>query len=326
MFPAGLVIALHCSGAGAGQWRSLGELLGSEFPLAAPEHYGCDRSGSWSGTHAFSLADEAVRTIELIDRGMERIHLVGHSYGGGVALHVALMRPHRIASLSLYEPSAFHLLRQMGDRGRDGFAEIAAVARATGECILCGDHAAAAKLFVDYWGGRGAWATMRPSVQSDLIRWAPKAPLDFRALIEEPTAIEAYSQLRMPTLVIRGEHAPLPTGALAEELPSLMPCVRTSVIPGAGHMGPMTHVSAVNELIAAHIRTSAAADRVSESAQPASNVPDGDGLRANPIAATGRNYDMASRSVPSALAASGHGERQSDAGRDRADRYGSCNA
>src|SRR5262245_15333862 len=102
------VIALHCSGAGAGQWRQLAEALGPTHNLTAPEHYGCDSSGPWTGSGAFTLADEAARTFELIDRSERRVHLIGHSYGGGVALHVALARPGRIASLTVYEPSAFH--------------------------------------------------------------------------------------------------------------------------------------------------------------------------------------------------------------------------
>src|SRR5688572_26868695 len=94
------VIALHCSGAGAGQWRKLGEALGSDHELIAPEHYGCDSVGPWTGEHAFTLADEAKRTIALIDNAPREVHLVGHSYGGGVALHVALRRPEKIASLT----------------------------------------------------------------------------------------------------------------------------------------------------------------------------------------------------------------------------------
>jgi pimeloyl-ACP methyl ester carboxylesterase len=207
------------------------------------------------------LADEAARTIDLIDRGEGKVHLVGHSYGGGVALHVAFARPDRLASLSLYEPSAFHLLRQMGDRGTAAFAEISGVARFTGERVLAGDCADAAKFFVDYWGGDGAWAAMRPSARAGLIHWAPKAPLDFRALIEESMPIAAYRELPVPTLVIRGEHAPLPTRIVAEALPALMPCARLCVVAGAGHMGPLTHASAVSELIAAHIRACEAASR-----------------------------------------------------------------
>ena len=116
------VIALHCSGAGASQWSSLADALGGDYDVLAPEHYGCESSGPWTGEHAFTLADEAARAIALIDHREEKVHLVGHSYGGGVALHVALARPDRIASMALYEPP-FHLLRQLGEPG-PGLCEI----------------------------------------------------------------------------------------------------------------------------------------------------------------------------------------------------------
>ena len=86
------VIALHCSGAGASQWDRLAEALGPAYEVLVPEHYGCESSGAWSGEHAFTLADEAARTITLIDQSDDKVHLVGHSYGGGVALHVAVAR------------------------------------------------------------------------------------------------------------------------------------------------------------------------------------------------------------------------------------------
>jgi len=146
------VIALHCSGAGPGQWRQLGEILGPDYALFAPEHYGCERTGPWTGTHAFTLADEAARTIDLIDRSVNKVHLVGHSYGGGVALHVALARPARITSLALYEPSAFHLLKIIGDRGAAAFGEIADITHVTAQGVIAGDYAGAAAAFVDYWG------------------------------------------------------------------------------------------------------------------------------------------------------------------------------
>jgi hypothetical protein len=65
-----LVIALHCSGAGSSQWRQLGVMLGEGYELLAPEHYGSESAGPWSGEHPFALADEAARTIALIDAAM----------------------------------------------------------------------------------------------------------------------------------------------------------------------------------------------------------------------------------------------------------------
>ncbi|ACC74719.1 alpha/beta hydrolase [Paraburkholderia phymatum] len=247
------VIALHCSGSGAAQWRKLGEVLGSRHALVAPEHYGCESTGPWSGERAFTLADEAARTVGIIDASSGKVHLVGHSYGGGVALRAALERPERIASLTLYEPSAFHLLKTMGSYGTHALAEIIAISKRTADGVSCGDYRGAAASFVDYWGGLGAWDALRPSVQAALTRWAPKAPLDFRALLEERTPADAYATLRVPALIMRGQHAPVPTRAIAERLPMLLPAARLAVVEGAGHMGPVTHADEVNAAIATHI-------------------------------------------------------------------------
>jgi cytochrome d ubiquinol oxidase subunit II len=64
-------------------------MLGDDYTLIAPEHYGNAQIGPWSGEHVFTLADEAMRTIALIDWAQRKMHLVSHSYGGGVTLHAA---------------------------------------------------------------------------------------------------------------------------------------------------------------------------------------------------------------------------------------------
>jgi pimeloyl-ACP methyl ester carboxylesterase len=249
----GQVIALHCSGADASQWRCLSEALDADYAMLTPEHYGTESRGPWNGEHAFTLADEAASSIALIDESDEKVHLVGHSYGGGVALHVALSRPNRIASLSLYEPTAFHLLRQIGEAGAQADAEIREIARRISLCIVTGDYRAGVADFVDYWNSHGAWKVMRPAAQSALMRWAPKAPLDFQALAEDPTPAKAYAALKFPVLILRGEHAPLPTRVISERLIEILPKSRLKIIAGAGHMGPLTHASEVSRLIIQHI-------------------------------------------------------------------------
>jgi pimeloyl-ACP methyl ester carboxylesterase len=247
------VIALHCSGGGASQWCHLTEALGGAYAVLAPELYGSEAAGPWPGEHAFALADEAASIVALIDASDEKVHLVGHSYGGGVALKVALSRPGRIAGMALYEPTAFHLLKQLGTAGEAALAEVASVASRMGRGIVAGDYRGAVAGFVDYWNGAGAWDGLKPQVQSALVRWAPKGPLDFRALIEEPTPTEAYRALRCPVLLLRGEHAPGPARLIAESLAELLPMGRLAVIRGAGHMGPLTHAAEVAATIARHI-------------------------------------------------------------------------
>ena len=257
----GLVVALHCSGAGAGQWRQLGAALGPSFDLRAPEHFGTESAGPWCGEHAFALADEAATTISLIDDVEDAVHLVGHSYGGGVALRVALERPHRIASLTLYEPSAFYLLAGLGEAGAAAHGEISGVARATAEGVVTGDYKSAARHFVDYWNGPDAWNTLRPDIRAALTRWLPKATLDFRALLNEPTPLSAYRDFRFPILIMRGEHAPPPTRLVSEALAALPACSGFATIAGAGHMGPITHAADVNRHIVAHITKAAGINR-----------------------------------------------------------------
>ncbi len=260
MFPARpesreRVIALHCSGGGAGQWCHLADALGGGYVVLAPEQYGAEATGPWTGEHAFALADEAARIVALIDESDEKVHLVGHSYGGGVALNVALSRPDRIASMVLYEPTAFHLLRQMGEAGAAALAEIAGVAERMGRGVVAGDYRGAVAAFVDYWNGPGAWDSLRQHVQTALTRWAPKGPLDFHALIEETTPARSYRELTFPVLIMRGERAPAPTRLIAEGLAGLLPASRLVVIGGAGHMGPLTHTPVVFAMIARHIAT-----------------------------------------------------------------------
>jgi pimeloyl-ACP methyl ester carboxylesterase len=247
-----LVVALHCSGANAGQWLRLANALCDAFEFIVPEHYGCNGEDAWTGQHAFTLADEAARTIALIDATDRKVHLVGHSYGGGVALHIALARPDRIASLSLYEPSAFHLLTQT-EFGERPLQEIRKTAYAIAKDIVAGDNHAAAKTFVDYWNGADSFDAMRPLMRDALARWMRTAPLNFNALFAETTPAADYRILCAPVLAMRGEHAPAPTRVIAGMLPSLFPVADLKVVQRAGHMGPLTHATEVNALIVEHI-------------------------------------------------------------------------
>jgi pimeloyl-ACP methyl ester carboxylesterase len=247
-----LVIALHCSAASAAQWRSLEARLGQSFAFAAPEHYDSGNAPPWRGGDTFTCADEAARTLALIDASERKVHLVGHSYGGGIALHIALARPDRIASLTLYEPSAFHLLKQFGD-GAAPLAEIKALADAVATGVRTGERRTAAQAFVDYWGGKGAWDAIRPTLQDAIVRWLPKAVLEFGALFNEPTHWRALGTFRSPVLIVRGEYAPAPTRLIADMLLPIFPDARHAVLAAAGHMGPVTHPDAVNALIVSHI-------------------------------------------------------------------------
>ncbi len=255
------VIALHCSGSTGRQWSKLALSLGDRFTLIAPDLIGNGANPHWSGAHQFCLADEAARITAIIDGLAGDVHLVGHSYGGAVTLRIARERPARIASLALYEPTAFHLLRSLGPGGRAALAEIHSVADGVAHDLIAGDCRAAARRFVDYWNCEGTWAGLKPESQDELVRYIPKAALEFNALIDEPTPLGAFRRLACPTLLMRCARTPTPTALIAQKLFSTMSNAVIEEIPDAGHMGPISHADLVSELIAAHVAAAAGVDR-----------------------------------------------------------------
>jgi pimeloyl-ACP methyl ester carboxylesterase len=247
------VIALHCSGATGRQWRHLAQALGSRFNVIAPDLIGCGATPHWNGGCIFNLSDEAKRIVTEIDAAQTPVHLVGHSYGGGVALRAAIERPHRVASLSLYEPTAFHVLKSVAFGGDEALQEIRHLAADVTDAVANGACRAAARRFVDYWNGPDAFDALKPEVQADLVRYVPKASLDFRALLEERTPLVAYRRLRAPLRILAGDRSPKPATVVAHRLARAMNPGALRIVEGAGHMGPFSHADIVAQHFADHI-------------------------------------------------------------------------
>src|SRR6185436_5572150 len=141
------VLLLHSSASSSGQWRSLIDSLRDRYRVFAPDFYGCGGTGNWRGG-CFTLADDAEIARALLNREGGRAHLVGHSYGGTVALHLARRYSHAVRSLTLIEPVAFQLLRD-DDSFNAAFSEIRAVAERLRRAFTDGDSQGGMARFVD---------------------------------------------------------------------------------------------------------------------------------------------------------------------------------
>jgi pimeloyl-ACP methyl ester carboxylesterase len=246
------VLLLHSSASSSAQWRSLIESLRTRYRVLAPDFYGCGGTDSWPGD-LFSLADEARIASALLQRAVGQAHVIGHSYGGAVALHLARRYTHALRSLTLIEPVAFHLLREDDAFDAAAFGEILAVAERLRRAFTDGDLQGGMARFVDYWNGAGAWARLPAAKRSLLEKCLEKVVLDFQATFEEPTRLQDFWALFMPTLLLQGSASPLPARHVCTQLSRVLPDVRLEVVQGAGHMLPLTHGERVNALIAAHL-------------------------------------------------------------------------
>jgi pimeloyl-ACP methyl ester carboxylesterase len=246
------VVLLHSSASSGAQWRALAESLADRYRVLAPDFYGCGASGMWREGE-FSLAREAEIAVALLRRAGGRAHLVGHSYGGAVALQVALRHGAAVSSLALVEPVAFHLLREDDALDAAAVAEVAAVAGRLKRALIDGDYEGGMARFVDYWSGPGSWAMLPAAKRAALAARLGKVVLEFHATFEEPTRLQDFWPLFMPTLLVQGSESPFPARRICGQLSRVLPESRLEIVEGAGHMLPLTHAGRVNALLAAHL-------------------------------------------------------------------------
>ncbi|MDJ0949045.1 MAG: alpha/beta hydrolase [Alphaproteobacteria bacterium] len=241
------VILLHSSASSNRQWRSLCEQIGDRYRIVAPDLYGYGETDPWPGTGPLTLADEAALVAAVMTRCAGPVHLVGHSYGGAVALRAALENSDRLRSLTLIEPVAFHLLKSHGPAERALYSEVRTIADTVSQAVVDGDFVGGMGRFVDYWNGEGAWSQTKPEARFALSRRLGKVALDFRSTTAEETGIGAYAAIECPTLVLRGDQSPPTTRHIAALLAATLPNARLETISGAGHMAPVTRPDLIND-------------------------------------------------------------------------------
>lgn len=238
-------LLLHSSGLSGRQWRRLeGGLKERGFATLAPDFIGHGAAERWPEPRPFSFRqDVSAITTEL--RGGAPSHVIGHSYGGLVGLLAALAAPESVRSLTLFEPVAFGVLDPVADA--DAFAELSRVDHDWGATEQ--DHDRWLSMFVDYWGGQGAWEALREEARAEFRRggWAVREGV--RTLVEDRTPAEAYRALRVPTRLVTGERSPLAARRVVQRLSENLADARVVVIPGAGHMAPLTHGELVHRVV-----------------------------------------------------------------------------
>ena len=243
------MVLLHCTLSSKNQWRALTGLLAGEHRVIAVDLYGYGDTPMPENGEGFTLLDEVELVRSLLERILapdEPYHLVGHSYGGAVALRLCHRCPGRVRTVTVFEPVAFHLL----NRGDPGLGPVAAMMEEIDGLLAAGLRAEAAATFIDYWSGPGSFANYPARVQRDFARRTDKLPLDFRALTGTPPTLEDYRELALPVTLIVGRCSRLPTLRVAQELIRVLPDCRP-VWVDAGHMGPLTHAELINPIIQA---------------------------------------------------------------------------
>lgn len=242
------VVCLHANASSSAQWRSLMELLAPSFHVFAPDLFDVGQSPSWPSDRFIQLKDEVKLIEPVLELAGSPLALVGHSYGGAVALKAALTLPGQVRALALYEPVLFSLVDGEKPAPNDADGIRSAMAHAA-RALAAGRDDVAAEMFIDYWAGAGAWKktpeAQKPAIAKsvrNIRRWG-------HALLGEPTPLEAFRSLDIPVLYMMGARTTASARAVSRLLIGALPRVEVVQFAEAGHMGPMTHAALVNRTI-----------------------------------------------------------------------------
>lgn len=184
--------------------------------------------------------DHVADVVEVLDElGVGACHLVGSSFGAGVAVEVALSRPDRVLSLVLAPPGGSLLTEVTPD--------LRAFSTAEREALAAGDVDAAVDANVRTWVvgvGRDAddvSGTVAASVR-DMQRRAFEVTDGWDDLEEvelEPPASERLADLHQPVLLVVGGHDLDTTRLAAARIEATASDVRRVDVPGAAHLPSM---------------------------------------------------------------------------------------
>lgn len=241
------VVLIHSSVSANRQWRPLSDSLKDRYRVLAINLFGYGETTSWPGNSPQSLYAQAQLILALCEELDSPIHLVGHSFGGSVALKAAVLLGPQLGSLILLEPNPFYLLRQGGRT--HAFLE----SRALRDHVKCfgslGDWPRVAERFADYWLGDGSWSSMPDKRRAAFAESLPPVFHEWDAVMDEQTTIEEWKTLTSRTLVVSDKATRLPIREIVDIFTQACPHWSFRSIAEGGHMAPLTRPELINPIV-----------------------------------------------------------------------------
>jgi pimeloyl-ACP methyl ester carboxylesterase len=285
------VVLLHGQPGSGIDWALVSRRLATDFEVVTPDRPGWGRTGGAAG--GFALNARAV--IELLDRlGHQRVIVVGHSWGGGVALALAVDHPQRVAGVVLVAsvapgapasvadralgapgvgdyvvPVAFGLAgrllafalgRRLFGRAAPGLSAMALLAAIGDRDVLAPDGGLAPHHDVlapdALASGRAGSDDERHAQPRGVHRAAGRAfTVEQRAYLSElDTFAAGLAAITVPVEVVTGDSDHVVAPRLARDLATAIPTAVLHEVTGAGHLLLLDHPDEVEAAVRAASR------------------------------------------------------------------------
>jgi pimeloyl-ACP methyl ester carboxylesterase len=245
------VVLLHAGASTNAQWHDVEQYLLTPVKRIVPDLLGFGGTGAWSGVEPLSHDHNAELVATVLNAEVSgAVDVVGHSYGGAVALRLAALHPERMRSLVVIEPIVTSLLREANDPLAE---ESNRFAHEFIALVDVGNVEAAWRHFFDGRGTPGRWAAMSERSKMRFQALTPQTVAGFRANIDVRQTLEDCRRIPVPTTIVRGANTAPWDVQIADILRTQLPAAPFHVVRGAGHMSPLTHPAAIAEIIDQHL-------------------------------------------------------------------------
>jgi non-heme chloroperoxidase len=231
------VVLIHGGLADYREWNPQIERISSHYRVVA-----YSRRYNYPNNNAEILPDhsaivEARDLAALLDElKLERVHIVGYSYGALTALFFTTEHPERVRSLTMAEPPILGWLSEIpgGQTELDKFMQT--MWRPAGEAFRRDDPEAALRITCDYFSGIGSYDQMptgfKQSLMDNIREWkALTMSRDAFPMLSR----DAVVRLKLPILLITGEKTLAPLRMINDALNHLLPNAEQVTVPGATH-------------------------------------------------------------------------------------------
>jgi pimeloyl-ACP methyl ester carboxylesterase len=229
------VLLLHSSAADSRMWDPQWPGLTARFRVIRPDFRGYGGT-PYAAEKPYSDREDVVALLE--ELGLERVAVVGASYGGRVALELATARPDLVSRLVLLAAPC----------DLPATPEIEAFDAEEERLVMAGDLAGAAGLNARTWLGPDA----TPGVRAFLAEMQHQAYTLQLAADPEPEQHEHdvdLDRLTMPVLVAFGAHDLRYFGDTARHLAARLPRATLTELEWAGHLPSLERPEEITRLI-----------------------------------------------------------------------------
>jgi len=216
--------------------------------IAYSQRYRWPNTLTGDGSDVSSSVDEADLVALIRQLRLGRVHLVGHSAGASLALRVAHDHPELVRTLVLGEPGPYAVAVDTSKAKPLFTPTLVGEVRQRYER---GDNEGALRLIAEgVTGEKGAMERITPCAQSVALdniwqlkqMWEPGER-------ESPATCEEVRRIKVPTLLVGGDHSPPIFQRVLDELERCMPANNRVVVSDSSHGLELENPVRFNELV-----------------------------------------------------------------------------